>query len=562
MGTLRGRLDRATWNSLDGWAYDAETPGSPVELEVLDNDQPIARFLANRYRADLEKVGLKGHCSFSLRLPLGWSGMTERVITVRRVSDGAILPGSPMVPELPQDAATRMQHSLEQLVRAATAEGVARDPGEHEALLQLLANTAERMLRARLEHGEPAALDVEAFYQRWKPLLENRSLPVRRQAADRPPELRRRALVIDDALPRPGRSAREAAMLDHIGALRRLGYEVLLAPQDMASDPAAEAALEERGIQPCLGPYYASVEEVLRRNAGMLDLVWIQRLGNFMQYGGMARHHAPRARLVYGAGTLSHLHLSRRAAVDELGEIMRHSRAAKASELIAARLADSVVTHSPYDAGLLAKDLPRADIHAIPWSVAPRPVATPFGDRRDIAFLADDAEDATLDAVLWLMEGIMPKLRARNPDIRCFVLASQAGARLPRGSADGLVFLEPEADPSAVLEQVRATVAPLRYGAGLKGRVLQSLAAGIPCICSPVAAEGLALPPALEACIGSTPQRLAELMLRLHEEEAENAACSAAGLSFITGHFDPARIDAALARLLHHAGPPLQRAEA
>ncbi|SHJ47321.1 hypothetical protein SAMN02745194_02662 [Roseomonas rosea] len=391
MGTLRGRLDRATWNSLDGWAYDAETPGSPVELEVLDNDQPIARFVANRYRADLEKVGLGGFCSFSLRVPLGWSGMTERAITVRRVSDGAILPGSPTTPELPGDAATRMQHSLEQLVRAATADGVSRDAAEHDALLQLLANTADRMLRARLDHGEPAALDVDGFYERWRPLLENRTPPVRRQAADRPPELSRRALVIDDTLPRPGRSAADTALLDHMRALRRLGYEVVLAPQDMRGDPVAEAALEGLGIKPCLGPYYSSVEEVLRRNAGMLDLVWIQRLGNFMQYGGMARHHAPRARLVYGAGTLRHLHLSRRAAVDELGEIMRHSRAAKASELIAARLADSVVTYSAYDAALLAKDLPRADIQAIPWSIAPRPVGTPFSGRRDIAFLADDA---------------------------------------------------------------------------------------------------------------------------------------------------------------------------
>ncbi|SHJ47357.1 Glycosyl transferases group 1 [Roseomonas rosea] len=156
----------------------------------------------------------------------------------------------------------------------------------------------------------------------------------------------------------------------------------------------------------------------------------------------------------------------------------------------------------------------------------------------------------------------MPRLRARNPQIRCLVLAGEAASRLPRGNAEGLVFLEAGADPVAALEKVRVTVAPLRYGSGLKGRVLQSLAAGIPCVCSPVAAEGLPLPPALEACIGSTPPRLAELMLRLHEDEAENAACAAAGLSFIAGHFDSKSIDGALARLLHLSGAEALAAEA
>ncbi len=68
-----------------------------------------------------------------------------------------------------------------------------------------------------------------------------------------------------------------------------------------------------------------------------------------------------------------------------------------------------------------------------------------------------------------------------------------------------------------VLEQVRMTVAPLAFGAGLKGKVADSLAAGVPCVCSAVAAEGYALPPPLQSLVAEDAAGLAASIIRLHE---------------------------------------------
>ena len=100
-------------------------------------------------------------------------------------------------------------------------------------------------------------------------------------------------------------------------------------------------------------------------------------------------------------------------------------------------------------------------------------------------------------------------------------------------------------DLAAVLERIRLTVAPLRFGAGLKDKVLRSLAAGLPCIGTPEALRGMqALPAAItDMCQGKTASELAEAIVRLHQHERANAASAQIGLSYIGEFYNQSRID-------------------
>jgi hypothetical protein len=80
-------------------------------------------------------------------------------------------------------------------------------------------------------------------------------------------------------------------------------------------------------------------------------------------------------------------------------------------------------------------------------------------------------------------------------------------------------------------------VAPLRFGAGVHGGVLASLAAGVPCVMSPVSAEGLNLSPPLAACIGANAPQMAQFMVRLYTQERDYDAVSQAASSFIAAGF-------------------------
>ena len=84
-----------------------------------------------------------------------------------------------------------------------------------------------------------------------------------------------------------------------------------------------------------------------------------------------------------------------------------------------------------------------------------------------------------------------------------------------------------------ILHKLRCTVVPLRYGAGITGKVLESFAHGLPCVMSEVASEGLELPEDLAWLVAPTPAAFAEKVVRVHEDEAFNRKLSEAGLAYI-----------------------------
>jgi glycosyltransferase involved in cell wall biosynthesis len=102
-------------------------------------------------------------------------------------------------------------------------------------------------------------------------------------------------------------------------------------------------------------------------------------------------------------------------------------------------------------------------------------------------------------------------------------------------------------DLQSVFGRVRLTVAPLRFGAGIKGKVLESFAAGVPCVMSPVAAEGLKLSATLERLVADGVEALARAMIELHSDENANRAAAAAGLAMITEDMSERRVMEAMA---------------
>jgi glycosyltransferase involved in cell wall biosynthesis len=85
-------------------------------------------------------------------------------------------------------------------------------------------------------------------------------------------------------------------------------------------------------------------------------------------------------------------------------------------------------------------------------------------------------------------------------------------------------------DLEAELATCRLTVAPLRFGAGIKGKIVSSLAAGVPCVASPVAVEGMGLADGLHLRVADGAAAFADAIVELHEQEAAWTALSDAGL--------------------------------
>jgi hypothetical protein len=346
---LRGFLDRASRARVSGWAWDAQRPDEPVALEVLDNGEVIARVLANRYRADLATAGIgRGFHSFDLAIPGGLSPLTRHVIAVRTAAEGAMLAHSPLVIEPAAQFDARLQAAVAGAVAALDADG------ERDRVLDFLAAQTELLLQQRADD----AARREARHASWE---------VRRRwgrdavAAD--PVLR--ALVIDERMP-ADRDAGSQAILSHMRALRSLGYAVSFAAAlDLSADAGSAAGLEAEGIACCRLPAYASVEEVLRRQAGCFDVVYLHRLSNAAKYTALVRQHCPRARVLFGVAALQHPLLARQARVAARDDVLAESQRVRLAECVAALSADAVLTPSAHEAAVLRQAVPAAAVHVV-----------------------------------------------------------------------------------------------------------------------------------------------------------------------------------------------------
>lgn len=509
---FQGHLDTVERDKITGWAWDDEAPDATVSLVVTANDQVIARVAANLYRSDLEAAGIgNGRHGFTTTFAKHLSILDRYEVAVAREPDGAMLEPSPRILE-PADSFTS---------------------GVRETIRQILLAT----------NGPTDDLERLRFVDATGQILRQRWIDRGDLRAAKPGTKRPRALVIDDQRPAAGRDAGSNAITSHMQSLRRLGFDVDFA----AADGTTDDGLAAEGIE-CLGqPFYASIEELLRSRSAVYKLVYLHRIACASAYLGLVRQYQPRARIVFSVADLHGLRLARQAEVEQRHDLKAYAEHVRFKELITALQADAVITHSSAEASILAGQVPRDKIHVVPWALTTRPTDVPFASRHDLAFIGGYRHIPNVDAAMWLAEEIMPRVGALAPSIRCLLVGSHM-PKVLRDLRSGTVvpvgFVE---DLAEVFDRVRLTVAPLAFGAGVKGKVLDSLAYGIPCVCTSSAAEGIALPGPLADLVCDDPDALARTIVRLHDDEALNAACCEAGIAYVETSHREADVDRLLA---------------
>ena len=511
LGSLRGALDFVSHLKVSGWAQTTSSPDKPVILVISANEKILGRVVASRFRADLRDAGVEsgGH-AFDFLIPGRLSQAQAQTIRVRREGDGAEMEGSPAILPFGDGARPKLEEAL-----AAVLDTTANPADEDEAMA-LLTRQTEALLARRADRSarrvERDALRM--FQRRWGTAEPEAATP------SGEPELR--ALVIDERTPCASRDAGSVAILSHMRALKALGYSVTFAtfPPESEAGELARLALSE-GIAICGKPHYTGVEDVLCRQAGSFNIVYLHRLSMADVYVKLARHHQPKARLIYSVADLHHLRLARQARVEQRPEVMARARATQRSEWVAAAQADLVLTHSTAEAAILSKPF-AGKVRVVPFAVGQRRAPPPFADRFGVAFLGNFGHSPNPDAAYWLVTEIMPRVWAQSPSLTCKIAGF--GWR-----ADGLGTLDPRVEVVGAVESlddlfasVRLTVAPLRFGAGVKGKVLDSFAAATPCVMSEIAAEGLPLVAPLTQLVGRDAAELAARILRLHDDESEN----------------------------------------
>lgn len=121
---------------------------------------------------------------------------------------------------------------------------------------------------------------------------------------------------------------------------------------------------------------------------------------------------------------------------------------------------------------------------------ADRPFASGAGDG-GILFVGNFVHPPNVDAATRLVRGIFPRVRERHPGSSLHIVGENPPRDLVTASEDGVVVTGRVPDLVPYVERAAVVAAPIRFGGGMRVKVLEALAAGKPVVASPLAVEGL-----------------------------------------------------------------------
>src|SRR5581483_7371216 len=154
------------------------------------------------------------------------------------------------------------------------------------------------------------------------------------------------------------------------------------------------------------------------------------------------------------------------------------------------------------------------------------------------------------DALEYYLRHVHPGIRRRLPDAVLTVIGANVPASLEKLADDGVKFVGAQQNIRAHFAAARLSVAPLRYGAGIKGKIMTSLAFGVPAVTTAVGAEGMALKHAQDILIADTGPDFIDAVVALYSDAALWNRLSRNGLSAVTAQFSPAHAEQSLARIM------------
>ena len=331
----------------------------------------------------------------------------------------------------------------------------------------------------------------------------------------------RRILVADTRIPMEDISAGERSTMGVLRDLSRMGYQVTMLPVDMEPAPRYEAELASLGIEVITKEKgFSSAGAYLARHGHQFGAFYLIRVDVAETLLSTARRVAPNARILFHAPDLYFLREMREAEV--LGDPVAMVRAehTRERELAIMRDVDHVIVLSTAEKPVLEPYLPQKPISLFPALYAAiNEDPPPFEERRHIFFLGGFGHRPNRDGVLWFVEAIWPLIHARIPDMEFHIIGAEVPADiLTLDGRNGIRVVGYVEDLDPTFNSQRLGVAPLRYGAGIKGKVAMTIGAGVPCICTDVAAEGMHLLDGVHTLLAETPEDFAEAVIRAYTD--------------------------------------------
>jgi glycosyltransferase involved in cell wall biosynthesis len=298
--------------------------------------------------------------------------------------------------------------------------------------------------------------------------------------------------------------------------------------------------LSNEGVEVVHSPHFTTVESFLRRHGSEFDVVTLCRHYIAIHLVDIVREVNSRAQIWFDTIDLHYLRLRRQFELDGKKSTGNQAELAHREEMAVIKQADLTIVVSEVEVDELSREAPSSrvivvsNIHEISDTEIAR------AGRNGVMFVGGFQHPPNVDAVEFYAEHIWPLFRKTCPNVPTYIIGSRMPDRLRRfGEEHGLDMIGFVEDLMPYYDTCALSIAPLRYGAGVKGKVNQALSFGLPVVGTPVALEGMGLIDREHVLMAGEPESFALAMAEAYLDEALWSQLSRNGRGSLEGRFTP-----------------------
>lgn len=360
-------------------------------------------------------------------------------------------------------------------------------------------------------------------------------------------------LVVNPELPQFDRTSGGLRLFTFIALLRAQGCEcdyLVSTPQAERSRIGEqdwahyEASLRTLGVPLITRP----LREALRANR--YDVVVFEFFHVARPFLRLVRALQPQARLVVDSVDLTYLRWHAKADLSGTEADRAHARQVQADELDTYRRSDLVLTLTDDEADELRRRIPGIATHNLPNIHSMPALERDEAPHPELLFIGSFTHEPNVDAVRWFHAEIWPLIRQHRPDAEWVIIGANAPDDIVALNGNGIRFEGRVPSTEPYLGSAWVSLAPLRFGAGMKGKVGEALAGGLPVVTTAFGAQGYGVEHGVSGMIADTAEDFAQAVLKLVDDPALRQRIGHAGRALIAGRFSSDAVAGALPQLL------------
>jgi GT2 family glycosyltransferase len=302
-------------------------------------------------------------------------------------------------------------------------------------------------------------------------------------------------VVIDHYVPHFDKDAGSRTTFQYLELFVELGMNVKFIGDNFYRHEPYTTVLQQKGIEVFYGSYYAeNWLNWLKDHNDYIDFIFLNRPHVSIKYVQVLKDNL-KAKIFYYTHDLHFHRFLMEYQINKDPEKLKSSAQWKETEYAIFRKSDVLLTPSGKEKDIVLQDFPDKPIEVMPAFFYPSiaDAITDFSNRKDILFVGGFTHTPNVDAVLWFANEIFPVVREKNPDIRFIVVGSNAPELIQNLSSPSIIVKGFVSDDELdqLYKSVRLAVIPLRFGAGLKGKTVESLVKGLPIVSTSFGIEGM-----------------------------------------------------------------------